>query len=89
MDNIHMGSEPKSHGALVGSIIIVLILIVGGVYYYNSAKLQVAKDQAQATELSNQADAQAQTLATQGTSDAVPDIEADLNATNVDSLKVQ
>ena len=84
-----MGSEPKSHGALVGSIIIVLILIVGGIYYYKSAKMQVAKDQADATVVSEQADAQVQTLSTQGTSDNIADIEADLNATDVSTLPIQ
>jgi uncharacterized protein YpmB len=89
MDNIHMGSEPKSHGALVGSIIIVLILIVGGVYYYKSAKTQVAKDQIEATQVSQQADMQVQTLSTQGTSDTIADIEADLNTTDINTLTVQ
>ncbi|MFZ2072093.1 MAG: hypothetical protein WA101_01280 [Minisyncoccia bacterium] len=31
-----MESEKKSHGALIGSIIIIIILIIGGIYIWQS-----------------------------------------------------
>ena len=33
-----MEPEKKSHGALIGSIIIVLILIIGGIYVWQQRK---------------------------------------------------
>lgn len=86
MDTIHMGSEPKSHGALIGSVIIVAILIIGGVYYYKSAKMQVAQDQMQAEQIALDANAQAEALKIQSESDVVADIEADLSVTDVNML---
>lgn len=86
MDTMHMGSEPKSHGALIGSIIIVAILIIGGVYYFNSAKMQIAEERMRAEQAALEAEAQADELRQQSDSDNVADIEADLNATDVDAL---
>lgn len=37
--------EKKSHGALIGSIIIIIILVIGGVYVWQS-KINVAKQKA-------------------------------------------
>ena len=31
-----MGPEKKSHGALIGSIIIIIILIIGGIYAWQT-----------------------------------------------------
>ena len=84
-----MGSEPKSHGALIGSIIVVAVLIVGGVYYFNAAKTQISKDEAVAQQSQAQADAQVRALSTQNTSDAVADIDADLKNTNIDAIQTQ
>ena len=39
-----MGTEKKSHGALIGSIIIIIILLVGGIYVWQS-KVKTAKEQ--------------------------------------------
>ena len=89
MDNIHMGSEPKSHGALIGSIIIVIILIIGAVYYYKSAKMHMVEDQTRAAEFQAQADKDVAALKMQGSSDDVSSIEADLKATDVDNMSVQ
>jgi len=89
MDTIHMGTEQKSHGALIGSIIIVALLVVGGIYYYKSAKTQIVEDQARAEQALLAAAAQTQEIETQSQSDAVVDIWADLDATDIDSLIVQ
>ena len=37
--------EKKSHGALIGSIIIIIILVIGGVYIWQS-KINIAKQKA-------------------------------------------
>lgn len=40
-----MEPEKKSHGALIGSIIIVLILIIGGIYVWQQKKNNVELNQ--------------------------------------------
>lgn len=89
MDTIHMGTEPKSHGPLIGSIIIVVLLVIGGIYYYKTAKTQILQDQARAEQAVLDAQAQAEIIQIQSDSDGVVDIENDLNETDIDSLLIQ
>lgn len=89
MDTIHMGSESKSHGALIGSAIIVVILIIGGIYYYKSAKIQILEDQARAEQALLESEAQVESINEQSDSDATADIEYDLETTDIDSLIVE
>lgn len=77
-----MEPEKKSHGALIGSIIIIIILIVGGIYIWQSRVKSI--------EMNKQL--QAEALNTQ-TSDELNKLEQELNTTNtnidVDLTKIQ
>lgn len=94
-NNMNMGGnmmppmpEEKSHfGAISGIVIIVVILALGGLYLWGKE----LSNQAPATPESgvmNEAavDSSTQALETQGTSDNISDIEADLNNTNLENL---
>lgn len=76
--------DEKSNGVgpIVGVIIVVVLLIIGGVYYY----MRMQAPTGPAAEVPTGADPATEALRTQGTSSNVADIEADLNATNVDNL---
>lgn len=77
--------QKSSHGALIGSIIIIVILIVGGIYVFNNAKeAKYENDMTQEQTLDDSAYQDSQSA--QSNSDDVSSIEADVNATNVDSL---
>lgn len=69
-------------GPIVGVIIVIVLLIIGGVYYYMSMQAPAGP----ATEVPTGADPAAEALRMQGTSSNVADIEADLNATDLNSL---
>ena len=45
-----MEPEKKSHGALIGSIIIIVILLIGGIYIWQSKMKNVVKENATQTE---------------------------------------
>ncbi|MFA6397450.1 MAG: hypothetical protein WDK96_01200 [Candidatus Paceibacterota bacterium] len=80
-ENIKNG-ESKSHGALIGSIIVVVILIIGGIYFWNTDVKQALQEK----QLNQQDEQLVQQLNTQGTSDELADIEKDLNDTQLDNL---
>ncbi len=40
-----MESEKKSHGALIGSIIIIVILIIGGIYIWQTKIKEMKREQ--------------------------------------------
>lgn len=94
-NNMNMGGnmmppmpEEKSHfGAISGIVIIVVILALGGLYLWgkelNNQELATPE-----SGVMNEAvvDSSTQALETQGTSDNVSDIEADLNNTNLENL---
>jgi len=70
-----MEPEKKSHGALIGSIIIIIILIIGGIYVFQSRIQDMkTKEQLQIEALNEL------------TSDELNRLEADLNMldTNID-----
>ena len=74
-------------GPLIGSIIIILIIIIGGLYFFSSLisakKVQVQTEQV--LEEQNKT-LQIEQTAKQSESDNVSSIEADLNATNIDTV---
>ncbi len=80
-----MEPEKKSHGALIGSIIIIIILIIGGIYVWQS-KIKEIQLERKNVEM--------QATAMQAASDLeLKALEAELNSTdttvnvNVDNLK--
>lgn len=81
--------EESSSGPLVGIAIIVIVLIAGGIYLWSTTfnQEEEAADQAPAVEFTNaETDAIVNQLNSQGTSDEVADIEADLNLTDLENL---
>ncbi len=74
-------------GPLIGSIIVILIILIGGLYFFGSLvsakKAQVETEQA--LEEQNEI-LQVEQTAKQSKSDDVTSIEADLNATNIDTV---
>ncbi len=77
----------NSHGALIGSIIIVVILIIGGMYVFKMTKSNYAAQQdRQALQQMQEQDAVVQSLETQGASDDLDSIDADLKATDINSI---
>lgn len=79
----------KSQKKLIISSIIVLLVLIGFVWYNAYTKKEFAEQQAQAEQFSQQTDAQTAALQDQKTSDSVSDIDADLSATNIDSLETK
>lgn len=91
----NMTPEPKktSVGPVIGIIIIIVILVLGGLYFWgqnlsNNADYEFPEIETttQQTTLSNDSDPQVQSLESQSSSDELSDIEADLEATNFDSM---
>jgi hypothetical protein len=75
----------SNHGALIGSIVIIIILIIGGIYVVNNAKdAKYNNDAMQEQTLDDSAYQESQSM--QSNSDDVSSIEADVEATNIDSL---
>ena len=95
-NNMNMGGnmmppmpEEKSHfGAISGIVIIVVILALGGLYLWgkelNNQKEPATSESGVMDETA--VDSSTQALETQGTSDNISDIEADLNNTNLENL---
>jgi uncharacterized protein HemX len=80
----------KPVGPIIGIAIIVVILIFGGLYYWGA---QISKQDANVEQesltteqIENQEDQIIEQLQIQNTSDNVADIEADLNATDLENI---
>lgn len=83
--NLEAGGENKSSaGPLIAVVIIVALLILGALYYFRSVapihKIMPTD------EAMMEKDQMLEDLATQSRSDVLADIEADLDATMLDSL---
>lgn len=78
--NNTMGDEKKGSGALVGSVIIILIIIIGGIYMLKNAKVQNEE-----VNMIN-TDYVVEDLDNQSDSDELADIDADLDATNLEDV---
>lgn len=76
----------KSHGALIGSIVIVILLAVAGIYYWNTTMKSISMERKADIQSAQEDATTINTLQVQGTSDEVSDIETDLSATNIDSI---
>ncbi len=88
--------ESKPMGALIGAIIVIILLIAGGIYVW-STRIQpqitapenaqtVADNTAALEESATAPDTMIDTLTSQSSSDEVTSIEADLNATDLNSI---
>ncbi|MEK7531643.1 MAG: hypothetical protein AAB545_01820 [Patescibacteria group bacterium] len=97
-----MGTPPAPQkdgaGAVVGAIIVILVIVLGALYFWGKefnkqtgVTLPVTdtiQDEAQNAEalILNATDTATEALKNQGTSDAAKDIEADLKATDLNSV---
>jgi hypothetical protein len=73
-------TEKKSVGPLIAVIVILALIIIGGLYFLKERSSQ------EVYVPTEQNDAVTESLNQQSTSDDLNSIEADLNATNLDSL---
>ncbi len=72
-----------SLGPVIGTIIILLVIILGGLYFW-SERTKMADNKEAAT--AETTDSEAQAIRSQSSSDDAAAIQADLDATNFDSL---
>lgn len=83
----------KSVGPVIGIAIIVVIIIFGGLYYWggkiNDQEQRQQQENTTAEEILDQQDASLESLQAQSASDAIADIETDLNLTDLDSLDTE
>ena len=87
MDNLgtpNMTPDQETKGPLVGIVIIIILLIIGGVYLWQS---RTAPETIPQTSTST--DQVVEQLGQQSTSTDLADIEADVNATDLDSLDAE
>lgn len=85
---VEQTKQDSKVGPLVGSIIIILIFIIGGLYFWGSIITNRKLELETQAALQKQAEtAEMERVAQQSSSDETNSIEADLKATNVDSLK--
>lgn len=82
--NINQNPENKPAGPVIGAVIIILILIVGALYFWG-AKLNKEANQTP-EEILNTEDQTLNQLQTQSTTTNIAEINADLNATDLDNL---
>lgn len=79
--------ERSSSGSLIGVAIIIIVLVAGGIYFWSTAVgRDRGSDQLPTIQSGGEVDAIVNQLNSQGTSDEVADIEADLNTTGLDNL---
>jgi uncharacterized protein HemX len=85
--------EEKTVGAIIGVIIIVVIIIIGGLYFFfkqNKTQEEIPVETTPtAEEIAAEPDNAIQALETQGTSDKITDIEADLGNTDLKNLDIE
>jgi uncharacterized protein YpmB len=78
-----MEPEKKSHGALIGSIIIIIILIIGGIYIWQSKVKKAAEKVPEAPV----------PITSENTTDELNTLDQDINSldtsTNVDTNSIQ
>ena len=86
-----INEEPKSAGPIVGSIIIIVIIIIGGLYFWGQRLTETDPTLSGPTaeEIAAEEDTELMNLQKQSSSDAIADIESDLNATNLESLDTE
>jgi len=88
-------NEERSVGPAIGIIVIIAVIVLGGLYFWGQrAEKQKAVPTPTQTETTTagqtsdtiQFNQELQTMQTQGTTDDTSSIQADLNATNLDTL---
>lgn len=82
--------EEKSIGPAIGIIIIIVVIVLGGLYFWGQrlemrSPATTENPPVENTQVSN-SPAELQEIQSQSSADDTAAIEADLNATNVDSL---
>jgi hypothetical protein len=82
-------TSEKKYGPLIGIIIIISLLIVGGLYLYGSQRAMAPTDMPSGDQTMMETDPTLIKLESQGTSDEVGAIEADLGATSVDAVDAE
>lgn len=79
--------EKSTSGPLIGVAIIIIVLVAGGIYFWSTT---VERDNEEyeftTVQLKEDTDTIVNKLSTQGTSDEIADIEADLDTTELDNL---
>lgn len=83
MDNLgipNQSIEKEAKGPIIGIVVIIILLILGGVYLWQSNTFAPAEQ----TVVSD--DPMTQDLATQSTSTALEDIDADVSNTNLNNI---
>jgi hypothetical protein len=76
-------SEENAFGPLIGVAIIIIVLIAGGIYFWSTT---IDQEESPTVQSTIEADKIVSQLNSQGTSDEIADIEADLNITDLDNL---
>jgi len=76
----------KPLGPVIGIIVIIVLVIFGGLYLWGGILSQKAMTP---EEILNEEDTQLTELQTQGTSDEVADIEADLGTTDLEGIDAE
>lgn len=82
-------SESSAAGPVIGAIIIVAVLILGGFYYWGAYLEERDRAALTAEDIMNQPDVILEQLKTQGTSDELGAIEADVDATDLENLTTE
>ncbi len=82
-------NAPQHHGmgALVGTLIVLAVLVLGGVYFFLNN--QMIEPQMPPVILGDTTPVSTQTDPTPSSSDALSDINADIDATDLDQLDAQ
>ena len=81
MDNDPRGEPKSSVGPIVGIVIIIIVLVIGGLYFWGQKLSTDDPDPEFSTS-----DSQTEELADTSDSDAVDDIDADLDAVGDEDL---
>ncbi len=80
-------SQPHGMGALVGTLIVLAVLVLGGVYFFLNN--QMIEPQAPPVILGDTTPIPAQNDPAPSSSDTVNDIDADVDATDLNQLEAQ
>jgi len=86
-ESMSQNTQPKekSVGSIIAIIIIIAVIIIGGLYFWG----KTINDLGINTDKELTSDEMLNSLNTQKTSDELTDIEADLNATDLDELDTE
>lgn len=85
------GGGKKSFGPIFGIIIIVILIILAGFYFWGNQLEDTAREEATTEEVGGDVDTTSSTDIGEplSTSDEIADIEADLDATDLENLDAE